>query len=219
MGTGDLPGTTGDDTTTGEPVLCPPVAGQPCTAPVDCTDKPCGTHVSGFDEHGCPRPACQTDADCAAGEFCNPTVAEGTIVCTGQDDACTCGIEPVVGVGACLPDALSDLAALCPTFHDEAGCNSLHVPNAWDFCMWTEIFQFCPDGGCGARTIHRCTHYKYHGEGCVSICEGSKVAYHREGPLGPELILGPCEHDPTGYDGWCDGSREPGVCQCACELP
>lgn len=60
----------GSEETSGGPVVCPPIAGQPCTAPIDCTGQLCGSHVSMLDANGCPRASCSDDADCGPGEGC-----------------------------------------------------------------------------------------------------------------------------------------------------
>ncbi|MCY1008092.1 hypothetical protein OV079_21540 [Nannocystis pusilla] len=214
--TGDPETTGGDDETTGGPVQCPPVEGLPCTAPIDCTDFPCGTYASGYDEHGCPRRRCENDAECAADEECLDNVYEGHAECAEQDGVCACAPGMNFEPGVCVPKKVIDVAALCPTLTDQAACDRFSSPKLWEFCLWTEIEQLCP-GTCASRKVHRCIHWSYHGAGCLGHCDGVTRGYTREGEFGPELIVTQiCEHDPVGWD-WCPDSRNAEVCDCACD--
>lgn len=214
---GDPETTGGDDETTGGPVQCPPVEGLPCTAPIDCTELPCGTFVSGYDEHGCPRRPCEDDAECAADEECRNSVYEGVAECAEQDGVCACAPGVNFEPGVCVPKKVIDVASLCPTLTDQAACDRFSFPDLWERCLWTEIEQLCP-GTCASRTVHRCIHWSYHGRGCFGHCEdGLTRGYTREGEFGPELIVTQiCEHHPDGWDG-CSDSRNAEICDCACD--
>ncbi|MCY0992589.1 hypothetical protein OV203_35950 [Nannocystis sp. ILAH1] len=215
--TGDPDITGGDDETTGGPVQCPPVEGLPCTAPIDCTDFPCGTYISGYDEHGCPRRPCEDDAECAADEECRNSVYEGLAECVEQDGVCSCAPGMNFEPGVCVPKKVIDVASLCPTLTDQAACDRFSFPNLYERCLWTEIEQLCP-GACASRTVHRCIHWSYHGNGCFGHCEDLLTrGYTREGEFGPELIVTQiCEHDPVGWE-WCPDSRNAEICDCACD--
>ncbi|WAS97708.1 hypothetical protein [Nannocystis punicea] len=218
--TGEARETTGDETG-GEPVVCPPRADQPCTAPVECTPEMfCGSHVSSLDEHGCPRLGCLDDADCGPDEKCWSANADGAPICVEKDGACECSVDPFVSSKRCLPKTFGDIPALCPTLTNEADCNVFRVPKWLDYCEWTAIEQFCP-GTCGSRTVHRCVNFSYHGDGCLmaSACpERGQLGFFREGPLGPELLIAQkCEDDPPGW-AQCGVEDDPGVCDCRCTL-
>lgn len=83
-GDGDLP-----------PRGCPPNPDHTCGAlGCDPADGDCGP-IQRFDEAGCLRPTCATDADCAADEICfapfeNGLCAEWIESCQPRGDGCVC---------------------------------------------------------------------------------------------------------------------------------
>jgi hypothetical protein len=96
-----------------EVVGCAVPAPSVCSFEETCAALDCGG--TQFDEHGCERPSCMTDADCDRSEVCEEANVLG--FCSSNGDSCACTTPNFSGVGAsfCNPrdDAPSDPGALC----------------------------------------------------------------------------------------------------------
>jgi hypothetical protein len=233
----DVPTTTGIDTTasaeteamdTGGPVTCLPLAGQPCTAPIDCSGEPCGSHVSAFDEHGCPRPRCNNDAECAPGEGCllqtDSTLALHAVDCNGTPDACSCTVTAGLLVGVCVAEVLlpDNFLAHCDTLKVAATCNRFDV-NADRYCRWLPFRSFCDEACVVVGDGAVCVGFTRVGDGCFGDCAmdqapyGAGQGYSRLRPGGADLLVNPtCGDEP---DGWVrcalDGPDSTACCMCS----
>ncbi len=207
----------GTDETTGGPVECPAIIGQPCTAPIDCTDQFCGSHVSMLDEHGCPRASCGGDADCGPDEGCQVIDESRPVTCVEQNGACTCTLGQKVAGGLCLPDALlpENLPAHCAALTNPAACDVFDVPS-WRACHWEPTQLYC-DGQCTPGVVScACIAFHYVGDGCLSCGRDAlKRAYRRPRAGGTEIFFNKsCGDEPHGWQ-QCEDPNDP-VCQCFC---
>lgn len=217
--TGDDSGTTAGETT-GAPVVCPPVDGQPCTAPVDCDGQFCGSHVSLLDEHGCPRAVCDDDTDCGPGEGCmrneglDPLFAP---VRCEDNGTCNCALGQGVVSGVCLPVELlpGTLSEHCAGLALARDCSRFDVP--WPhYCRWIETQVFC-DGACGlAGASAACVAFEHAGDGCSGDCEIDGMGgYSRPRPGASEFFLNPqCGDEPVGWQACIFAGTE--ACACVC---
>lgn len=223
----DAPATTGSDTDTaptdtGGPLACPHVDGQPCTAPIDCTNESCGSHVSAFDEHGCPRRPCTLDADCEGGEGCLLQTASSrpphAVSCAGTPDACNCEATAELLTGVCLPDALlpGNIVAHCDTLKTAAACARFDVP-VERYCRWYPTSLSCGESCEAAGQSAACIGFAYVGEGCAgaSCTGGPGRGYARLRPGGSELFFNPvCGDEPEGWVQCVLGDEAPACCVC-----
>lgn len=222
----DAPTTTGTETVTDTddtdgPLTCPPVDGQPCTAPIDCADETCGSHVSAFDERGCPRRPCTVAADCDMGEGCllqsDSLLPLHSASCAGMPDACSCQVTAEQLTGVCLPDALlpGNIAKHCDTLKTAAACDRFDVP-AGRYCRWfpttLSCGQSCEAVGEGAA----CISFVNIGDGCNGAsCPGEGRGYARLRSGGSELFYNPiCGDEPDGWVQCVFGDEAPACCVC-----
>lgn len=216
----DVPTTDGNDTgagaetgamDTGDPLPCPSLAGQPCTAPIDCSGEKCGSHVSAFDERGCPRLRCQNNAECAAGEGCllqsDSLLPLHAVDCNGTPDACSCTATNGSLVGVCVAEALlpEKFLAHCDTLKTAVACNRFDV-DVDRYCRWLPFRSFCDDSCMVVADGSACVGFTRVGDGCFGDCAmeqapyGAGQGYSRERPGGADLLINPtCGDEPTGW--------------------
>lgn len=220
--TGSDTGTDTDPTDTGGPLACPPVDGQPCTAPVDCVNETCGSHVSAFDAHGCPRRPCTLDADCDTGEGCLLQTASArplhAVTCVGMPDACNCQATAAQLAGVCLPDALlpDNIVAHCDTLKTAAACARFDVP-VERYCRWFPTSLSCGESCQATGESAACIGFAYVGDGCAGAsCPGDLGrGYARLRPGGSELFFNPvCGDEPDGWVQCVFGDEAPACCVC-----
>ncbi len=213
-GTGSEGGT---DETTGGPLDCPPLTGQPCTAPIDCAGQFCGSHQSMLDEHGCPRASCSSDADCGPDEGCELIDNARPVTCVEQQGACSCSLGQQLVGRVCLPEALlaENLPAHCAALTNQAACDVFDVPS-WGACHWEPTQLHC-DGQCApGATSGACIAFHYVGDGCLSCGrDPNKRAYRRPRAGGTEVFFNKsCGDEPHGWK-LCEDPNDP-VCKCFC---
>lgn len=208
-------------TDTSGPLACPPVDGQPCTAPIDCANETCGSHVSAFDEHGCPRRPCTLDADCDAGEGCLLQAASPrplhAVHCAGTPDACSCQVTAEELAGVCLPDALlpDNIVAHCDTLTTATACARFDLP-VERYCRWFPTSLSCGESCKSSGESAACIGFAYVGEGCAGAsCPGTGHGYARLRPGGSELFYNPvCGDEPEGWVQCVFGDEAPACCVC-----
>lgn len=229
--TGEVVTDTGAETgssDTGGPLACPPVTGQPCTAPIDCADEICGSHVSAFDEHGCPRPPCTNDAECGAGEGCLLQTASSrplhAVDCAGTPDACSCAATAETLVGVCVAEALlpANFLAHCDTLKTAAACDRFDI-GVERYCRWLPFRSLC-DGACSVVGDGAgCIGFMQVGDGCIGDCAmdegpyGSGQGYARPRSGGADLLINPsCGDEPHGWTACLlDGPDSVACCMCS----
>lgn len=123
--------TTGEPTDpTGEPAaLCPnsDKGDFSCTVPSGCLGFSCGGLKDLLDADGCPRPGCNDDKPCPAGQVCFDTGDWGTcnasgIFCEQMGDTCACGQDAsCLDVAYCVPAEIGPPAD-CFAITDAAAC-------------------------------------------------------------------------------------------------
>lgn len=218
---GNDTGTDTDPTDTAGPLVCPPVDGQPCTAPIDCANETCGSHVSAFDPHGCPRRPCALDAECGVGEGCllqsDSSSPLHAVACAGTPDACNCQVtaEPLAGV--CMPEALlpDNFLAHCDTLKTAVACTRFDV--AVDrYCRWLPTSLSCGESCKATGESAACIGFAYVGDGCAGAsCTGVGRGYARLRPGGSELFFNPvCGDEPQGWVQCVFGDEAPACCVC-----
>lgn len=205
-----------------EPLACPPIAGLPCTAPIDCTNETCGSHVSAFDEQGCPRRPCALADDCEPGEGCllqqdiGPPLHAAS--CTGAVDACDCSATAELLVGVCVPEALlpANISAHCDSLKTASACARFDIPGEPHYCRWFPTRRACGDSCATTEGGAACIGFDYVGEGCAGAsCDEPGLGYARLRPGGSELFFNPsCGDEPHGWVQCIFGDEAPACCVC-----
>ncbi len=202
-------------------MMCPPIAGQPCTAPVDCAGQFCGSHASVLDELGCPRATCDDVTDCGPGEGCRLATSplQAPVTCVDLQGTCTCTLGQGVVKGVCVPEALlaQNLAAHCAALTDQAACDVFAVPE-WSTCHWEPTELYCAGHCASGAESGACIAFGYAGDGCLSCGRNpAGTPYWRPRAGGTEIFFSDpdnCGYEPQGWKNCSDGGTP--ACQCFC---